>query len=181
MPTEISGSTGVNKIQDNTIVNADINSNAAIAGSKLVMPAGSVLQFKHSQLSSLSGVSTTSTSLVDTGLSISITPTSSSNKMVIVNLGGLAYRGSNYPNGKITIHSSLTGGTLVEVARYHFGENDSVTAFYGAAPSSSVEQSLSSWSSGAITYKVQFASSTGASYAYSNWGKASLYVMEIAG
>ena len=41
MPTEISGSTGVNKIQDNTIVNADINSSAAIAGSKLVMPAGS--------------------------------------------------------------------------------------------------------------------------------------------
>ena len=35
MPTEISGSTGVNKIQDNTIVNADINSSAAIAGSKL--------------------------------------------------------------------------------------------------------------------------------------------------
>ena len=35
MPTEISGSTGVNKIQDNTIVNADINSSAAIAASKI--------------------------------------------------------------------------------------------------------------------------------------------------
>ena len=35
MPTEISGSTGVNKIQDNTIVNADINSSAAIDTSKL--------------------------------------------------------------------------------------------------------------------------------------------------
>jgi len=35
MPTEISGSTGVDKIQDNTIVNADINSSAAIAASKL--------------------------------------------------------------------------------------------------------------------------------------------------
>ena len=44
MPTEISGSTGVNKIQDGTVVNADINSSAAIAGSKLVMPAGSVIQ-----------------------------------------------------------------------------------------------------------------------------------------
>ena len=48
MPTEISGSTGVNKIQDNTIVNADINSSAAIAGSKLVMSAGSVLQVVES-------------------------------------------------------------------------------------------------------------------------------------
>ena len=35
MPTEISGSTGVNKIQDGTIVNADVASNAAIDGSKL--------------------------------------------------------------------------------------------------------------------------------------------------
>ena len=35
MPTEISGSTGVNKIQDGTIVNADINSSAAIDASKL--------------------------------------------------------------------------------------------------------------------------------------------------
>ena len=35
MPTEISGSTGVNKIQDGTIVNADINSSAAIASSKI--------------------------------------------------------------------------------------------------------------------------------------------------
>jgi len=180
MPTEISGSTGVNKIQDGTVVNADINSSAAIAGSKLVMPSGSVLQFKHAQLSNLNGVSTTSTSLVDTGISLSITPTSSSNKMVIVNLGGLTYRGTQNPNAKVTIHSSLAGGTLVEVARYHLGEDNSVTNFYAAGPSSSVEESLSSWSSGAITYKVQFASN-GNSYAYSNWGKASLYVMEIAG
>ena len=35
MPTEISGSTGVNKIQDGTVVNADINSSAAIASSKI--------------------------------------------------------------------------------------------------------------------------------------------------
>ena len=40
MPTEISGSTGVNKIQDNTIVNADIASNAAIVASKM---AGAIL------------------------------------------------------------------------------------------------------------------------------------------
>jgi len=145
------------------------------------MPTGSVLQIKHATPLALTGVNTTSGTLSDTGLTVSITPSSSSNKMVIVNLGGLTYRGSNYPNGKVTIHSSLTGGTLVEVARYHLGENDTVTGFYAAGPSSSIEESLSSWSSGAITYKVQFASGTGANYAYSNWGKASLYVMEIKG
>jgi hypothetical protein len=35
MPTEISGSTGVDKIQDGTVVNADINSSAAIDVSKV--------------------------------------------------------------------------------------------------------------------------------------------------
>ena len=44
MGTTISGATGIDKVQDGTIVNADINSSAAIAGSKLVMPTGSVLQ-----------------------------------------------------------------------------------------------------------------------------------------
>jgi len=152
----------------------------ALDGSNLTgVSGGKVLQFKHAQLSSLAGVDTTSTTLVDTGLSISITPTSSASKMVIVNLGGLAYRGSAHPDGKIHINSSLAGGTIVEVARYHFGENDTVTFFYGAAPSTSVEESMSGWTSGAITYKVQIASGNGNNYAYSNWGKASLYVMEI--
>ena len=49
MATLISGSTGVNKITDGTIVNADIASGAAIAGSKLVMPTGSVLQVVTSE------------------------------------------------------------------------------------------------------------------------------------
>ena len=40
MATEISGSTGVNKIQDGTITNADINSSAAIDGSKLTGVGG---------------------------------------------------------------------------------------------------------------------------------------------
>ncbi len=169
------------KIADGTIGNADINSSAAIASSKLVLPTGSVIQVKHATPIGLSGVNSTSSTLADTGLTVSITPSSSSNKMVVVNLGWLTYRGSNYPNGKVTIHSSLTNGTLTEVARYHLGENDSVTGFYAAGPSGSAEESLSSWSSGAITYKVQFASLTGANYAYSNWGRASLYVMEILG
>ena len=75
MPTEISGSTGVNKIQDNTIVNADINTSAAIAGSKLVMPTGSVIQAKKVEYGG-SGTSTTSTSYVEINSSFrpTITP-----------------------------------------------------------------------------------------------------------
>ncbi len=50
MPTEISGSTGVNKIQDNTIVNADINSSAAIDASKLVTSSFNVYPTSSSHL-----------------------------------------------------------------------------------------------------------------------------------
>ena len=84
MPTEISGSTGVNKIQDGTIVNADINSSAAIAGSKLVMPSGSVIQTKHMYSNDSSGQSVTSESFIDiTNLDLDITPASTSNKVLI--------------------------------------------------------------------------------------------------
>jgi len=40
MGTTISGATGIDKVQDGTIVNADINSSAAIANSKLVGAGG---------------------------------------------------------------------------------------------------------------------------------------------
>ena len=89
MPTEISGSTGVNKIQDGTIVNADINSSAAIAGSKINESFGKVLQV----ISTTSSTYThPSTSWVDiSSSSITITPSATSSKILyIYNTGGFA-------------------------------------------------------------------------------------------
>ena len=83
MPTEISGSTGVNKIQDGTVVNADINSSAAIAGSKLVMPTGSIVQVTQTVFSTFTQINNSS-SYIATGLSGSITPQSSSNKILVI-------------------------------------------------------------------------------------------------
>ena len=82
MPTEISGSTGVNKIQDGTVVNADINSSAAIAGSKLVMPTGSVLQVVQFSGTASRTIST-STSAWVSHFSLAITPSSTSSKILI--------------------------------------------------------------------------------------------------
>ena len=68
------------KIADGTIANADINNSAAIAGSKLVMPTGSVLQVvsdTHGAQLTLS----TAGAWVDTGLSLTITPSSTSSKI----------------------------------------------------------------------------------------------------
>ena len=90
MPTEISGSTGVNKIQDGTVVNADINSSAAIAGSKLVMPTGSVIQVVYAAAGSSNvTVSPSSSSYADGPMEISITPTSTSNKILVFGQQGL--------------------------------------------------------------------------------------------
>ena len=82
MPTEISGSTGVNKIQDGTVVDADINSSAAIAGSKISGSFGKVLQVVNAYHAS--EVTTNSTSWIDTGLTATITPSSTSSKILIL-------------------------------------------------------------------------------------------------
>ena len=67
-------------ITDGTIVNTDVSSTAAIATSKL--GAGAVLQIVFGEYAT--GVITTSSSYVDTNVSASITPSSSSNKILIV-------------------------------------------------------------------------------------------------
>ena len=84
MPTLISGSTGVNKITDGTIVNADIASGAAIAGSKLVMPTGSVIQVVSGPSSLPAAFATSSSTFVSNGLEMAITPSATSSKIVVL-------------------------------------------------------------------------------------------------
>ena len=86
MATLISGSTGVNKITDGTIVNADIASGAAIAATKL--GAGAVLQVVSA--STTTKTSTSSTGYVDTAITAAITPSATSSKiMVFVTIAGI--------------------------------------------------------------------------------------------
>jgi len=175
MPTEISGSTGVNKIQDNTIVNADINSSAAIAGSELVMPTGSVLQVV--QGSSTTSTSTSSTSYVDTGLSATITPSSTSSKILISatfsfdnnTVGGQPYlafyRGTDNLNGAA---SANAWGTNYAASRL-------ITQISG-------QQLNSPSSTSALTYSVKFKSAGGETIEFTSQGTVSyITLMEIAG
>jgi len=67
-------------ITDGTIVNADINASAAIAGTKL-SGAGAVLQVVTA---TAGAVSITSASDVTTNITASITPSSASNKILIL-------------------------------------------------------------------------------------------------
>ena len=67
------------KISNGSIVNADINASAAISGSKL--GTGAVLQVV--QNTSTSPHSNTATSFTSTGFAVTITPTSSSSKVLL--------------------------------------------------------------------------------------------------
>jgi hypothetical protein len=78
------------EIADGTILNADINASAAIAGSKVDGSFGKVLQVLSTFKSD--AFDTVSTTNVDvTGLSVNITPASTSNKILVMttlNLSG---------------------------------------------------------------------------------------------
>ena len=71
MTTTISGSTGVNQITDDAITDAKL-------------PAGSVLQVVSTTLSSQVAITTTSMINTDIGLTATITPTSTSSKILIM-------------------------------------------------------------------------------------------------
>mgnify|MGYP003650919618 CR=1 FL=1 len=180
MATLISGSTGVNKITDGTITNADIASGAAIAGSKLVMPAGSVLQVVNWR-STAYNTATTSTSFVDTGVSITITPSSTSSKILVVaNLNGLyKYSANNIVSTKL-LRDSTDIGTIDSMNTY-----TDTTAHSVAGVSISYLDSPNT--SSAVTYKIQFKSADGsnvminARWNSSNTTHSTMTLMEIAG
>ena len=176
MPTEISGSTGVNKIQDGTIVNADINSSAAIAGSKLVMPSGSVLQVKSDDWSSES--SSTSNTYNDTGLSVSITPSSSSNKILVIATlcswamsNSASYWQAQLQRGNTTIQEFQKVGGY-STSGNHATSDSTATIFLDSPNTTS-----------ATTYKIQSRPVDSGHLLVMNWNGAisTIIAMEIAG
>ena len=136
------------------------------------MPTGSVLQVVEGQLTS--NFSTSSTSMVDMGLSVSITPTSTSSKIqVFVNLcgvgissgdGSLSFKLLRDSTG-IQENTNFNRASLNQYENYNMMKLD--------APSTT----------SAITYKMQMANRIAASIfvnAYSS-DDCTITVMEIAG
>ena len=174
MPTLISGSTGVNKITDGTIVDADINASAAITGSKLVMPTGSVLQVVST--ASTTENTTTSTSFVTSGLTLSITPSATSSKIYI----SANFMGYNNTSTAITFYSLYRGSTelggssgMSLYRQQDTADEEVISMSYLDSPSST----------SALTYAVYFKVSSGTGYVNKGAGamKGSITVMEIAG
>ena len=138
MATLISGSTGVNKITDGTITNADIASGAAIAGTKLVMPTGSVLQVVSNTFSTVATTSTTATEI----FSLSITPSSTSSKILIT--------------GALHMYRNAAGHNQVQIYRaasslVGFATKDGYGAFHSMMPLNYLD---SPSTTSAVAYKI---------------------------
>ena len=177
MPTEISGSTGVNKIQDNTIVNADINSSAAIAGSKISGGTGKVLQVVSMDTST--STSSTSSTFADTAITLSITPSATSKVLVTVNANGFHKRTTN-TSCRLRLRRGST--TLAAIAEYSNYTDDSA---YVNAPGVGFTYLDTHGADGstAVTYMVQLANgdNSGTAAIGINSSVSSITLMEIAG
>jgi len=153
------------------------------------LPTGSVLQVVHAFKDDV--FSTTSTSYTDvTGLTASITPSSSSNKVLVLLRTSQGVSGSSYIKAKL-----LRGSTDIAVAngKTHFtfsypSRAGDDTSYYIARGSQHLDFLDSPNSTSSTTYKVQVVTYTGET-AYFNRGRdndiyrgvSSITLMEIAG
>jgi hypothetical protein len=71
MPLQLNGTTGVSLVQNGVITDANL-------------PAGSVLQMVEGTMAADTGLTSTSSTFIDVGLSASITPAASGNKIVCI-------------------------------------------------------------------------------------------------
>jgi hypothetical protein len=159
-------------ITDGTIVNADINASAAIAGSKLT-GAGKLLQVVSATDSTQR--STTSSSFV-TGsntLSVSITPSSASNKVFIII--GAPVRGDY--TGYLTVYRGATdlGASSSKGLCTFLTEVGVAAGSFGSGVSYLDSPSTTS----ATTYQVYFRTTGGTAYINFDNCKSSITVMEI--
>jgi len=177
-------------ITDGTIVNADINASAAIAGTKLT-GVGKVLQVVSTTISSALAISA-NTSYVDiTGLTATITPSSASNKILV--LHKILMSNAAGGNGVITLDrngSSIALGDSGTGTRGTISMNLANMENYRAFDfGGSFLDSPSSTS--ALTYKFKVICNDGASTFHFNrtarlgtsdiLGISTITLMEIAG
>jgi hypothetical protein len=138
-------------ITDGTIVNADINASAAIAGTKL-SGVGKVLQVVNA--STQTSTNSTSATYADTTLTASITPSSASNKvLILINQVMGKANGDNYIKLQLLRGATVIGGSgdLAGSAAY---TSNSDYNYIGTGFSCSFLDSPNTTSS--TTYKTQF-------------------------
>ena len=158
-------------ITDGTIVNADINASAAIAGTKL-SGAGKILQVVSTFNST--NYSTSSTSYQD-GFSASITPSSASNKILVIGHTGSCDSDTAGNNITITVFrdaTDLAAGNFFAGAKFESANALGNISFVNLDSPNTTSST---------TYTVKFKKGAGGGSVYlNNSGKNSITLMEIA-
>jgi hypothetical protein len=162
MTTTISGSTGVNQITDDAITDAKL-------------PAGSVLQVVYG--STTTEVSTASTSAyVDTGITATITPSSTSSKILVT------WSIQAYNSGYNASHKTMLVKDSTQLRAFDFNMYASDQTVMAVA---SYQHLDSPSTTSATTYKLQVKVNSGTLYCQyddaNNDGVSTITLMEIAG
>ena len=198
MGTTISGATGIDKVQDSSITSAkiangaitndDINSSAAIAGSKISGSFGKVLQVVSMNTTDV--VTASSVNWHSTAVTASITPSSTSSK-ILVSCECQMYTQNTVSDGgmAIRIEQAISGGATTYPDAIHSKSAANYSAYYTSEPTGQfafrapLSGLVSPNTTSAITYTLHFIPYTGTNSAGINSmnGRSTLTLMEIAG
>ena len=168
----------VGKATTDTLTNKSIAATqltGTIAASAL--PAGSVLQVVSATYATQTTNSTTT--YADTGLTATITPRSTSSKiLVFITMSGLEKSTANVANS--LGFKLLRDATLVSEYAQYISYTNSATILFGSHPFNYLD---SPSSTSALAYKVQFKNmvASGTVYVQSNSNVSTITLMEIAG
>lgn len=150
-----------------------LNNQSLSAVTSAGLPSGTVLQVVEGRSAASSFSPTALNTYEDIGLSVTITPTSSSSKIFLTFTSGLVANNTNYFNTRILRDSTV----ILYTSQYFSGAH-----WQGANGASVILDAPSTTS--AVTYKVQGLQSAG-SIGHAMWdynGNVSCFVaMEIAG
>lgn len=152
-------------------INASALSAGTLPGARL--PAGSVLQVVSNTSSQ---GSTTSTSYVDTGLTVSITPTSASNKiLVLISMPDLYNNDAVNATSLNVVRASTQIIEFVRHGNYRGASSGGLVTYGGSTAYLDSPNTTSS-----TTYKVQIKTSADTTYWAYNNSTATITLMEIA-
>ena len=182
----------VDTIQDadgNNIINESSNTiTVGASGDTVTIPSGCTLNVAGTpgtgftgrliqtvQATDASALSSSSTSYVDTGLSASITPGSTSNKvLVLVSMGVFGADAAGSGGAAIKLLRDSTD----LIVHSSMGAHPTITYIYTAGTSFSYLDSPSSTSS--LTYKTQFKSNGGENFLTDNGSTATITLLEVS-
>jgi len=175
MPTVITGTDGINQVQAGAVESGDL-------------PAGSVVQIKNIVFTDL--LSTTSTSFVDvTGFNLSITPLSTSSKILVSVNTVLSVDGDNNAFVQLLRDGTAIGNNNNLTNPAYGMVNANSTAFLYSAVQLSMDVLDTPSSLSSVNYKVQFRADGSSFPAFVNrrandstrGGTSTITLMEIAG